>query len=132
MKNNNLSASPPEYLGGTARYLWRRIVPILIEQYDVQKLDRTIVESLCINYQIMRLSYESIKENGTQYLTEGGLIKPNPAVSDIDKASKNLRSACDALGMTPRGRVELLSITVDDEEDDQAEIDEMMKTLGGA
>ncbi|MGO2927236.1 MAG: phage terminase small subunit P27 family, partial [Leuconostoc citreum] len=32
---------------------------MLIEQYDVQKLDRTIVESLCINYQIMRLSYES-------------------------------------------------------------------------
>ena len=132
MKSNELSASPPNYLSGAARYLWRRIVPILIEQYDVQKLDRTIVESLCINYQIMRLSYESIKENGTQYLTEGGLIKPNPAVSDIDKASKNLRSACDALGMTPRGRVELLSITVDDEEDDQAEIDEVMKTLGGA
>ncbi|CAK1233745.1 Phage terminase [Fructobacillus fructosus] len=131
MANNNLSASPPDYLGGTARYLWRRIVPILIEQYDVQNLDRTIVESLCINYQIMRLAYESIKENGTQYLTDSGLIKPNPAVSDIDKASKNLRSACDALGMTPKGRSELLAITVDDDETNQADIEEMMKELTG-
>lgn len=132
MAKNNLSSSPPEYLGGTARYLWRRIVPMLAEQYDVQKLDRTIVESLCINYQIMRMSYESIKKNGTQYATEGGLIKPNPAVSDVDKASKNLRSACDALGMTPRGRAELLSISVDDDEDDQEDLNAMMKKLGGS
>ncbi|MBC9118642.1 phage terminase small subunit P27 family [Fructobacillus fructosus] len=129
MANNNLSASPPDYLGGTARYLWRRIVPILIEQYSVQKLDRTIVESLCINYQIMRLSYESIKEHGTQYVTDNGLIKSNPAVSDIDKATKNLRSACDSLGMTPTARAELLSITVDDDETDQAGIAEMLKAF---
>lgn len=128
MKSNNLSASPPDYLGGAARYMWRRIVPMLIEQYDVQKLDRTIVESLCINYQIMRLSYESIKEIGTQYETDGGLIKPNPAVSDIDKASKNLRYACDALGMTPKARVDLLDLAepVDDSKNTMSQLKEMM------
>lgn len=133
MKNNNLSASPPDYLNGTARYLWRRIVPMLVEQYDVQKVDRTIVESLCINYHILRLSYDSIKEKGAQYITDGGLIKSNPAVSDIDKASKNLRSACDALGMTPKGRAELLAIlSNDDSDEDDGEFEDMMKKFGGA
>lgn len=115
-----ISDTPPTYFGGIARYMWRRIVPLLNEQYDVNLLDRTLIESLCINYQIFRDSYESIKKNKTQYITENGLIKSNTAVSDIDKASKNIKAACDALGMTPKSRSELLNLpkVVEENEDD--------------
>ncbi|MRM79503.1 phage terminase small subunit P27 family, partial [Lactococcus lactis subsp. cremoris] len=41
-----ISESPPTYLGGKARYMWQRVVPILNKQLSVNDLDRTLIESL--------------------------------------------------------------------------------------
>lgn len=123
-----ISESPPRYFGGKARYMWQRVVPILNKQLSVNDLDRTLIESLCVNYQIFRDSYDSIKDNGTQYFTENGLIKSNTAVADIDRASKNIKAACDSLGMTPKSRSDLLNLA---DSEDEEEIDWTSKFGGG-
>ncbi|MGK9299605.1 phage terminase small subunit P27 family [Melissococcus plutonius] len=118
---------PPDYLGGTARYMWRRLVPLIKENPIVSELDKTMVESFCVNYQTMRLAYESIKEDGAIYTTESGM-KKNPAVQVLDLASKNLRSIGAELGLTPASRAKLLESSED--EPDNSSIIESMKEAG--
>ncbi len=87
-----ISDEPPRYLKGEARNLWKRLVPVLKENFDVQLLDKTIIESICINYEILRRSYDEINSEdgvGIHYWSESGMLKSNPAITDIDRASKN-------------------------------------------
>ncbi|GAY74335.1 phage terminase small subunit P27 family [Lentilactobacillus kosonis] len=60
-----ISDEPPAYMAGTARYLWRRIVPILKKDSNIKYQDKTLIEALCINYQLMRDSYDDIQKHGS-------------------------------------------------------------------
>ncbi|KRN77487.1 phage terminase small subunit P27 family [Weissella minor] len=129
-----ISDEPPRYLKGEARNLWKRLVPVLKENFDVQLLDKTIIESICINYEILRRSYDEINSEdgvGIHYWSESGMLKSNPAITDIDRASKNIKAGCEALGMTPKARAELLDLIDDTDKDDISIMDELRKAAGG-
>ncbi|KRN46204.1 phage terminase small subunit P27 family [Weissella viridescens] len=129
-----ISNMPPRYLKGEARNLWQRLVPVLKENFDIQLLDKTLIESICINYDILRRSYAEINDEdgvGIHYWSESGMLKSNPAIADIDRASKNIKAGCEALGMTPKTRSEIMALMDDTSDDDTDFMEELRKMAGG-
>lgn len=61
----NLSKSPPDYLGKTAKDAWKRIVPFLLSTGRVDRIDTTLVEQYCTTYETYRQAYEDVKKNGS-------------------------------------------------------------------
>ena len=124
--------------------MWRRLVPFLKQNTNANEMDRMLVEALFDNYQILRQSYESINKSGPQYEVYDYLyddnnklisknlkaIKKNPAVDNLDKATKNIRAISSELGLTPLSRSELLKIS--QENQPKQDIGKVMKEFLGS
>ena len=138
--NGRLPSDPPNHLGTVARETWRKIVPFLESTNKVQRIDTFLVETYCTNYEIYKIAYEDIKQNGIQQeitkpiqaqgsgeiLGEQSLgFRKNPAVVTMKDAVDTLNKIGIQLGLTPKGRQELLEIV--GEETNKASTAEMMK-----
>ena len=123
--NKRLPSDPPNHLGTVAREVWRKIVPFLESTEKVQRIDTFLVETYCTNYEIYKIAYEDIKQNGIQQemkkpiqaqgsgeiLGEQSLgFRKNPAVATMKDAVDTLNKIGIQLGLTPKGRAELLTI----------------------
>lgn len=123
--SGRLPTDPPNYLGTVARETWRKIIPFLEATEKVERIDTFLVETYCTNYEIYKLAYEDIKLNGIQQeikklvqaqgsgevLGEQSLgFKKNPAVATMKDATVTLNQIAMQLGLTPKGRAELLTI----------------------
>lgn len=141
--NGRLPSDPPNYLGTVAREIWRKIVPFLESTQKVERIDTFLVETYCTNYEIYKLAYEDIKENGIQQeitkpiqaqgsgeiLGEQSLgFKKNPAVATMKDAVDTLNKIGVQLGLTPKGRQELLEIANGDN-NNEAEYTEKLKAF---
>ena len=138
--NKRLPSDPPNHLGTVAREVWRKIVPFLESTEKVQRIDTFLVETYCTNYEIYKIAYEDIKQNGIQQeitkpiqaqgsgeiLGEQSLgFRKNPAVATMKDAVDTLNRIGVQLGLTPKGRQELLEIV--GEETNKVSTAEMMK-----
>ena len=138
--NKRLPSDPPNYLGTVAKEVWRKIVPFLESTEKVQRIDVFLVETYCTNYEIYKLAYENVKENGIQQemtkpiqaqgsgeiLGEQSLgFKKNPAVATMKDAVDTLNRIGVQLGLTPKGRQELMEIA--GEQSDEGSIKDKMK-----
>nr|DAK63526.1 MAG TPA: terminase small subunit [Caudoviricetes sp.] len=138
--NGLLPSDPPNHLGTVAREVWRKIVPFLESTNKVQRIDTFLVETYCTNYEIYKLAYENVKENGIQQemkkpiqaqgsgeiLGEQFLgFKKNPAVATMKDAVDTLNKIGVQLGLTPKGRQELMEIA--GEQSDEGSIKDKMK-----
>ncbi len=127
--NKRLPSDPPNHLGAVAREVWRKIVPFLESTQKVQRIDVFLVETYCTNYEIYKIAYEDIKQNGIQQeitkpiqaqgsgeiLGEQSLgFRKNPAVATMKDAVDTLNRIGVQLGLTPKGRQELLEIVGED------------------
>ena len=127
-----------------AREVWRKIVPFLESTQKVQRIDTFLVETYCTNYEIYKIAYEDIKQNGIQQeitkpiqaqgsgeiLGEQSLgFRKNPAVATMKDAVDTLNRIGVQLGLTPKGRQELLEIV--GEETNKASTAEMLKEFLG-
>lgn len=122
--DGKVSRTPPSYLGVLAKECWRKIVPFLEATGRVERVDTSLVEQYCTQYEIYRVAYEDIKENGIQtpmYKTlqdqMGEIIgkdftgyKKNPAVMTLKDANNQLTMVGGQLGLSPKARQELMSI----------------------
>ena len=139
-KNKRLPRDPPNHLGTVAREVWRKIVPFLESTQKVQRIDTFLVETYCTNYEIYKMAYEDIKQNGIQQemkkpiqaqgsgeiLGEQSLgFRKNPAVATMKDAVDTLNRIGVQLGLTPKGRQELLEIV--GEQSDEGSIKDKMK-----
>ncbi len=126
-----LPGDPPNYLGAVARETWRKIVPFLESTEKVQRIDSFLVETYCTNYEIYKLAYEDIKENGIQQTItrpiqaqgSGEILgeqflgyKKNPAVATMKDTVDILNKIGVQLGLTPKGRQDLLAVASADNE----------------
>jgi P27 family predicted phage terminase small subunit len=126
-----LPSDPPNYLGTVAREAWRKIVPFLESTEKVQRIDGFLVETYCTNYEIYKLAYEDIKENGIQQTItrpiqaqgSGEILgeqflgyKKNPAVATMKDTVDTLNKIGVQLGLTPKGRQDLLAVASADNE----------------
>lgn len=138
--NGLLPSDPPNYLGTVAREIWRKIVPFLESTQKVGRIDAFLVETYCTNYEIYKMAYEDIKQNGIQQemkkpiqaqgsgeiLGEQSLgFKKNPAVATMKDAVDTLNKIGVQLGLTPKGRQELMEIA--GEQSDEGSIKDKMK-----
>ena len=138
--NKRLPSDPPNHLGTVAREVWRKIVPFLESTQKVQRIDTFLVETYCTNYEIYKIAYEDIKQNGIQQeitkpiqaqgsgeiLGEQSLgFRKNPAVATMKDAVDTLNKIGIQLGLTPKGRQELLEIA--GEQSDEGSIKDKMK-----
>jgi P27 family predicted phage terminase small subunit len=138
--NGRLPGDPPNHLGAVAREVWRKIVPFLESTNKVQRIDAFLVETYCTNYEIYKMAYEDIKQNGIQQemkkpiqaqgsgeiLGEQSLgFKKNPAVATMKDAVDTLNKIGVQLGLTPKGRQELMEIA--GEQSDEGSIKDKMK-----
>ena len=138
--NKRLPSDPPNHLGTVAREVWRKIVPFLESTQKVQRIDTFLVETYCTNYEIYKIAYEDIKQNGIQQeitkpiqaqgsgeiLGEQSLgFRKNPAVATMKDAVDTLNRIGVQLGLTPKGRQELLEIA--GEQSDEGSIKDKMK-----
>ena len=127
--DGRLPSDPPNHLGTVSREVWRKIVPFLENTNKVQRIDTFLVETYCTNYEIYKLAYEDIKQNGIQQemkkpiqaqgsgeiLGEQSLgFKKNPAVATMKDAVDTLNKIGVQLGLTPKGRQELMEIASED------------------
>lgn len=133
--NGHLPATPPRYLGTLASACWRRIVPFLEDTGRVERIDIGLVEQYCANYEIYRNAYQDIQENGIQAKifsslqnSSGSIIgkdftgfRKNPAVATMKDALNQLNSVGIQLGLSPKGRQELMSIASHKKEKSMAE-----------
>ena len=135
---------PPNHLGTVSREVWRKIVPFLESTNKVQRIDTFLVETYCTNYEIYKIAYEDIKQNGIQQemkkpiqaqgsgeiLGEQSLgFKKNPAVATMKDAVDTLNKIGVQLGLTPKGRQELMEIA--SEQADNREVKDKMKEFFG-
>ena len=103
-----------------------------------------LVETYCTNYEIYKIAYEDIKQNGIQQemkkpiqaqgsgeiLGEQSLgFKKNPAVATMKDAVDTLNKIGIQLGLTPKGRQELMEIA--SEQADNREVKDKMKEFFG-
>ncbi|MCM1235733.1 MAG: phage terminase small subunit P27 family [Ruminococcus flavefaciens] len=122
--NGHLSKDPPHYLGTIASVCWRRIVPFLESTGRVERIDVGLVEQYCVQYEIFRTAYDDYLENGLQSKiftsvqnSKGEVIgkdftgfRKNPAVAIIKDSTNQLNSIGLQLGLSPKGRQELMQI----------------------
>lgn len=142
--NKRLPSDPPNYLGTVAKEVWRKIAPFLESTEKVQRIDVFLVETYCTNYEIYKIAYEDIKQNGIQQemkkpiqaqgsgeiLGEQSLgFKKNPAVATMKDAVDTLNKIGVQLGLTPKGRQELMEIA--SEQADNREVKDKMKEFFG-
>ena len=138
--NGRLPSDPPNHLGTVARDTCRKIVPFLESTQKVQRIDTFLVETYCTNYEIYKIAYEDIKQNGIQQemkkpiqaqgsgeiLGEQSLgFKKNPAVATMKDAVDTLNKIGIQLGLTPKGRQELMEIA--GEQSDEGSFKDKMK-----
>lgn len=122
--DGKVSRTPPNYLGTLAKECWRKIVPFLEATERVERIDTSLVEQYCTQYDIYRAAYHDVKENGIQtpmYKTlqdqmgeiigkEFAGFRKNPAVMTMKDASNQLNAIGAQLGLSPKSRQELMTI----------------------
>ena len=94
------------------------------DEIGQERIDIGLVEQYCANYEIYRNAYQDIQENGIQAKiytslqdSSGKVIgkdftgfRKNPAVATMKDALNQLNSVGVQLGLSPKGRQELMQI----------------------
>jgi P27 family predicted phage terminase small subunit len=133
-----IQKSCPKYLSSYARAMWTKLVPILQASGYVKQADKGTIEAFCINYQLLRKGYDSIKTDGVVTKVSKTVVnqrtgetyednagwKRNPASQIIDSATAKLNSLAHELGLTPSARASLLLLS--DDNDEEPNIKEML------
>ncbi len=118
MSAEKLSETAPKHLTGDAKRLWETVVPFLNESGYVINADSSAVETLVMNYQMLREAYESVKSIGILYEAGDKYFK-NPAVGIIDSATKVIKSVGSDLGLSPQSRATLIDMANSDDDEGQ-------------
>lgn len=127
-----LPSNPPAYLGKIAKETWRKVVPYLVSIDRVQRIDASLVEQYCTEYELYRIAYQDIGKNGIQSKlfrsvqnSAGEVIgkdfvglRKNPAVTTMNDALKQLKSIGSQLGLPPKARQDLMKIASQGKKDD--------------
>lgn len=130
-KMDELPDKAPSKLKGAAAKCWEIVVPQLKRGQAVKRLDETLVESLCINYQLMSDSYEMLRDNGSYFVDDKGNLKASPAIGGLDKATKSLKALCRELGMSPSARASLIELAKPQESaETKTTVDDLTKQFG--
>ena len=105
-----LTATPPEWITGTALDFWKELVKVLIPMGHLTEADQSNVVALAFALAQLKEAYLGIQTDGYVIETEYG-PKASPYVGVMDKAQKQVKSLLCELGMTPASRTKVVSLT---------------------
>lgn len=128
-----LTYDPSKHLNRLAKEIWRKAVPFLEKQKSVERIDSSLIEMYCTQYEIYRNAYEYIKEYGEvqaiyksiqdaagEILKEQFIgFKRNPMTQIYSDSVKNLAKIGSELGLSPKSRDELMKLTASDKDKDE-------------
>lgn len=117
---SELQTDPPKWLSGYAKEEWLKLVPILIEETPISELDSGLLATYCETLATIRDCSEHIAEEGGLIVnTQNGGVKPNPYVNIRERATKDLRSLSNDLGLSISSRAKLALNKAQDDEADE-------------
>jgi len=106
--HEELTTEAPEWLPASAKSEWKRLVPVMKEDFPLSEKDYGLLVSYCLAYSRIKTAENEIRKAGTFITSEAsGVKKANPAVSVQSKAMNDMKSAANALGMTLEARSKL-------------------------
>lgn len=102
------SYPPPEHLGSHGSNLWRSLVDEAVRLGILTQLDYPVFIKLCEQWEMSRLAYDQIMEEGTTVEGRHG-EKAHPAKSVWNESTKEVRQLLGEMGFTPsaRGKMDL-------------------------
>lgn len=125
---SELDIKHPGDLHGEALKVWKELVPVLNETGYVKQADYEVVRMLCIQVEISKKAYASVREHGTSTVLKTGSLKANPDVKALDSATAKIKTLSTELGLTPSSRASLFSL---DDGSDEANFEDAKKMFGG-
>lgn len=96
-----LQVTAPNHMNSIAKQEYKRIIKDL-QKLPLRNLDRATLEMYCLWYSVMKETSRELNKQG-MYI-EG---KPNPLISVLDKATKNIKSTVNDLGLSVDSRMRL-------------------------
>ena len=97
--------SPPSTLGPLALAEWRRIIPLLVAEGHLSRLDRGVVVMYCEAWEAREKAVAILRDQGlTVYGGDSG-VKKNPAWQIWREASASMLAAAKEMLATPIARV---------------------------
>lgn len=91
---------PPSYFPSAAQKEWKRLLPILKNDFPMSETDYGNFCAYCLAYARMKQAEHEIKKYGTFRTNKEGTRSENPAVRTQSRAMSDLKAASTALGMT--------------------------------
>lgn len=143
---NGLRNTPPDYMGRQAKVTWRKMVTALGKVKAIKESDSDLIELYATNYEIYREAYKHLQEKGSVReswepvinpitgKTEGEVFrgyKRNPSTAIMNDAVKQLTKIGSELGLSPKGRRELLK-NIDNDDDGESVTADIMKLFKDA
>lgn len=139
---SELTPTPPKELRGTiAGYAWARLYPELQKMQYVKAPDKDILVLLCMNIQLYREAFDSIKENGIQTKIYKTVVSPttgevlnkdftgfkkNTAVDTLNAATAKIESLSNKLGLSPIARATLMEKVKTDKPKEKQSINDLL------
>jgi P27 family predicted phage terminase small subunit len=97
-------AAPPDWLNRIAKEHWKKTAPILERSGLFEEVDHTAFALYCDAYSRWRQALKAIQKEGLVY-KGGRLLRTNPWVPVLHKATRQLRQFSVEFGMTPMSRL---------------------------
>lgn len=101
--------SAPAHVSDLAREAWGYLSATLDRMGVLTEVDAVALEGLCEAYADMREARRALREHGARYYEtvnkDGGImIRPHPALGDMQDADRRIRAWVVEFGMTPSAR----------------------------
>jgi P27 family predicted phage terminase small subunit len=93
--------SPPKWLQGEGRKLWKKLVPELEEQGLLVRVYGPVFEALCFSYGRAIEAEKVLLEKGTTFETEKGYICQRPEVAIAQRAWHSVSRFSAEFGLSP-------------------------------
>ncbi|OIM49117.1 HNH endonuclease [Oenococcus oeni] len=146
VKNNEISTTPPKYLGETAKEMYRTLAKYLKNDGKLDKIDENLVVLYAATYEIYFEAYDHIqKHKEVQAIyhsvqdSTGKIIakdfsgyRKNPSVTIYSDAVAKLANLGSQLGLSPKSRAELEKIVQPKDDGDDESVDDLLNKGGGS
>lgn len=126
--NTKLQETAPRHLDKISSRLWTQMVPEFNKSGLITQSDKPVVEGFVMAYSMMRQAWESVKDNGTTYVSDSGRMYKNPSVDILSDQQTKLRMLGAELGLTPQSRANMIDLAMTD---DSEEFEKIMSQFGG-
>lgn len=100
----------PSFLDATAKNEWKKVLPILDEMGVTSKADGTILAVYCQMYSRWVKAEAMLKKDGYTVQCANGYVQPSQWLGIGNTAIKEMKSAMDELGLTPKARQKLTAL----------------------